>query len=118
MRTMMIGRFIWIVAATEVILLLHIWLSKEIVVLSALSPDKKLIAQISATRDFPYLNVDGYLVVRQALTGRITKTEFLVARDTFDDITTEVRSVSWKGSSIVVDIDRTHYSGSGEFSTD
>src|SRR4051812_934390 len=46
-RTMMIGRFIWIVAATEAILLLHIWLSKEIVVLSTLSPDRKLIAQIS-----------------------------------------------------------------------
>ena len=118
MRTVMIGRFICVVAVTEAILLLHIWLSKEIVVLSALSPDRKLIAQISATRDFPYLTVDGYLVVREALTGRRTKREFLVATDAFDDITREVRSVSWKGSSIVVDVDRTHYSGSGEFSTD
>jgi hypothetical protein len=59
---MMIGRFIWIAAAAEAMLLLHIWLSKEIVVLSALSPDRKFIGQISATRDFPYLTVDGYLV--------------------------------------------------------
>jgi len=108
-------RLAWLAAAVEALVLLHLWLSKELVIISAPSPDKSRIAQIWAAREFPYLSVQSYLAVRDAATGRMRMKHLLVVRDEFADITTAVNSLSWRGSSVIVDVDKSYYSGPTEF---
>ncbi len=104
-----------VVAILETLALAHLWISSGPVLLSKPSDDRKWIAQVAMTRDFPYLSVQGYLEVREVLTGRLHQRHFLVARDVFDDVATEVHSLEWRGQTIVLDIDRTHYEGPKEY---
>jgi hypothetical protein len=64
------------------------------------------VAQVAMRRDFPYLSVDAYLVIRGGNTGHVAKRNFLVARDAFADLMLEVRSLSWNDGAIDLDIQR------------
>jgi hypothetical protein len=117
LRRLTSGQLIWIAALIEAAILLHVWISAENVTISAVSSDKKLIGQIVAAREFPYLSVQGYLVVRDGRTGRTNKRNLLIVRDTFSDVVAEVHSLTWNGASITIDVDRSHYSGPSTFSS-
>ena len=86
------------------------WLSNGFVLFSELSEDKSLVAQVATRRDFPYLSVQGYLDIRDALTGKVREHVFLVARDVPQDVAQEIRGVEWRGNTVVLDVEG-HYSG-------
>ncbi|MFL6604737.1 MAG: hypothetical protein ACJ8R9_25850 [Steroidobacteraceae bacterium] len=118
MRLLTLGRVGIVVAVFETLLLLHLWLSQEIVLISVPSPDKAFVAQVAMRRDFPYLSVDVYLVIRGGNTGHVAKRNFLVARDAFADLMLEVRSLSWNDGAIDLDIQSHNYSGPKHFQVD
>ena len=99
----------------ESLVLVHAWLSSGFVLFSELSLDKSLVAQVSIRRDFPYLSVQGYLDIRDALTGEVRKHVFLVARDVPQDVAQEIHSVAWRGNAVLLDVEGVHYSGPKEF---
>jgi hypothetical protein len=103
------------VAVLETLLLLHLWLSTENVLISAPSPDKKFIAQVAMSRDFPYLSVDVYLVIRGGDTGGVVSHTFLLARDALPDLMLEIRSLSWNNGAIDLDIQSPNYFGPKHF---
>jgi hypothetical protein len=118
MRLLAAGRLGWIVAVVEAVLLLHLWLAREAVVISKPSNDRKLIAQVVATRDFPYLSVQAYLVIRDTERGNVRQEAFLIARDVLQDVVMEVHSVSWSGTTVTLDIESPNYSGPRNFTYD
>ncbi len=99
------------VVVLETLALAHLWLASGPVLVSEPNSDKQLIAQVAMTRDFPYLSVQAYLEVRASGTGALRQRYFLLARDEFQDLAKEVRSLEWRGDSIMLDIDSAHYSG-------
>src|SRR5262245_53724675 len=99
----------------ESFVLAHLWLSSGFVLVSELNEDKTLVAQVVTRRDFPYLSVQGYLDIRDALTGKVREHFFLVARDVPQDVAQEVRSVEWRGNTVVLDVEGIHYAGPNSF---
>ena len=99
----------------ESLVLAHVWLSSRFVLFSELSEGQSLVAQVTIRRDFPYLSVQGYLDIRDALSGDIREHIFLVARDVPNDVAQEIRSVEWRGGTVVLDVEGVHYNGPNVF---
>src|SRR4051794_10365088 len=107
----MLKRLHWIISTVLALALLHLWISSEQVTISIPSPDRRLIGQVTAAREFPYLSIYSLLVIRDGITGEVVRRHPLIVRDTFSDIVSEVHSLGWSGASLKLDIDRSHYAG-------
>jgi hypothetical protein len=99
----------------ESLALAHVWLSDGPVLLSEPNDSKQVIAQVVMRRDFPYLSTQAYLEIRAADSGALRQRHFLLARDAFQDLASEIRSLEWRDGTVALDIRSSHYSGSGLF---
>jgi hypothetical protein len=116
MRKVVLGRVALVIVLIESLALLHIWMAKEIVLISQPSGDERHIAQIVGKRAFPYITVDAYLIVRDVGSGDVVQKHFINSRDVLLDIVMETHSVNWDGNTIRLDIEDAHYSGEKAFS--
>jgi hypothetical protein len=96
-----------------VILVAHLLITKENFYLSAMSLDKRYVAQIVWNRTFPYVQgVDAYLVVKDVKENRIRFKRLLLRnRDEFADIETEFKGISWRDKEVVLHHEPNHYRG-------
>jgi hypothetical protein len=99
------------VAIAEALAIFHILLSAEIVVLSEASSDGKYLAQVSATREFPYLTLVTYLTVKETAREHTLEKHLLFGADAIEDVVLEVRSLKWKNGSVAIDSQGSHYVG-------
>ena len=97
--------------AVEAALLLHWWISQDVVVVSQPSPDQSRFAQVVATKDFPYLSEQAYLLVRDGHDGQVRQKILLDARDDFREVVDEFPSLSWETNSILLKVAGSHYTG-------
>jgi hypothetical protein len=109
------SKVLWTLVCVEAAVIVGLLLGRERVLLSDLSPDRTMTAQVVAQRDFPYLSVQGYLVIQSVDTPGLKTSHFLVARDTTSDVIREVRNVQWEGSSVKIEVAGIHYAGPTTF---
>jgi hypothetical protein len=115
MQRVTLGRIALIVALVEALALLHLWFTQDIVLISEPSPDNKYIAQVVMTREFPYIGVEAYLVIRDASSGHVDQKHFLSSRDVLLDVVIEIHSLGWSDGVVNLDIESAHYSGPKTF---
>lgn len=99
------------IAIAEALVISHLLLSEEVVVLSEASTDGKYLAQVSATREFPYLTLVTYLTVKETARENILEKHLLFGADAIEDVVLEIRSLKWKNGSVEIDSEGSHYAG-------
>jgi len=107
---------IWKTVILPVIVILVICalvrLKRQHAYLSSRSPDGRYSAILFWVRVFPYIQgVDCYLIVRDSSGSVRLKRRLLQNRDEEAEIWGEFTNLSWQGSSVVLEGQRTHYTG-------
>jgi hypothetical protein len=108
-------RILAAVVIVQALVIFHLWMSKELVVLSEASADQKYLAQISSSREFPYLTLVTYLTVKEIAHQHVVQRHLLFGADTIEDIVLEIYSLKWQNDSVEIDSKGSRYTGSRVF---
>jgi len=81
---------------------LAFWTPGRLAFAGVQSPGGQYLAQIEQGREFPYLSVQVYLVIRRVSDAEVVTRTVLTARDTVSEAFSNIRKVEWNSDETVV----------------
>jgi hypothetical protein len=108
---MQLIKFLFSALAGALLMLIFIKLEKEHTYLAVVDKDNGLVARIIWKRAFPYLGLDGNLVVENFNGKKLLYQNLVRGRDAVEDIEIEFPDISIKSGNVHLTSAKNHYKG-------
>ena len=101
--------------AGGLIVCLVFFLEKEHAYISSIDKENRMVASIVWKRSFPYLGIDGNLVVETFDGKRLLDKNLVSARDAVEDIAVEFPEITFRSGVVYLSSAKNHYKGPDSF---